>query len=554
VVKVEKVWLKRYPEKVPAEIDYGSYNSLNDIFDESVQKHAENPAYVNMGCTMTYGEVEEQSRAFAAYLQNDLKLVKGDRVALMMPNLLQYPVALFGVLRAGMVVVNVNPLYTPRELKHQLSDSGAKAIVIISNFASVLEKVIKDSPVEHVILTQLGDLFSPLKGTITNLVVKYVKKMVPKFNLPKAVSFRTVIKQGRARTFNPVSTQLDDIAFLQYTGGTTGVSKGAILTHKNMLSNVLQAEGAYGSILDRGQETVITALPLYHVFALTVNGLLFFLCGGKNILITNPRDLPNLVNEIDTYKPSAITGVNTLFNALVNDESFNKLNFSALKLSVGGGMAVQRAVAEKWKKITGCHLLEGYGLTECSPLVTVNPYDLHEYNGSIGLPVSSTNVRIIDEDGGVLTKPGAVGEMQVCGPQVMQGYWQRPAETAEVITDGWLNTGDIARMDEDGFFYIVDRKKDMILVSGFNVFPNEIEDVLALNDNILEAAAVGVPNQNSGETVKVFVVKKGEISKEAVISHCREHLTAYKVPKIVEFRDELPKSNVGKILRRELRD
>jgi len=551
---VEKVWLKRYPEKVPAEIDYGSYNSLNDIFDESVQKHAENPAYVNMGCTMTYGEVEEQSRAFAAYLQNDLKLVKGDRVALMMPNLLQYPVALFGVLRAGMVVVNVNPLYTPRELKHQLSDSGAKAIVIISNFASVLEKVIKDSPVEHVILTQLGDLFSPLKGTITNLVVKYVKKMVPKFNLPKAVSFRTVIKQGRARTFNPVSTQLDDIAFLQYTGGTTGVSKGAILTHKNMLSNVLQAEGAYGSILDRGQETVITALPLYHVFALTVNGLLFFLCGGKNILITNPRDLPNLVNEIDTYKPSAITGVNTLFNALVNDESFNKLNFSALKLSVGGGMAVQRAVAEKWKKITGCHLLEGYGLTECSPLVTVNPYDLHEYNGSIGLPVSSTNVRIIDEDGGVLTKPGAVGEMQVCGPQVMQGYWQRPAETAEVITDGWLNTGDIARMDEDGFFYIVDRKKDMILVSGFNVFPNEIEDVLALNDNILEAAAVGVPNQNSGETVKVFVVKKGEISKEAVISHCREHLTAYKVPKIVEFRDELPKSNVGKILRRELRD
>jgi len=551
---VEKVWLKRYPEKVPAEIDYGSYNSLNDIFDESVQKHAENPAYVNMGCTMTYGEVEEQSRAFAAYLQNDLKLVKGDRVALMMPNLLQYPVALFGVLRAGMVVVNVNPLYTPRELKHQLSDSGAKAIVIISNFASVLEKVIKDSPVEHVILTQLGDLFSPLKGTITNLVVKYVKKMVPKFNLPKAVSFRTVIKQGRARTFNPVSTQLDDIAFLQYTGGTTGVSKGAILTHKNMLSNVLQAEGAYGSILDHGQETVITALPLYHVFALTVNGLLFFLCGGKNILITNPRDLPNLVNEIDTYKPSAITGVNTLFNALVNDESFNKLNFSALKLSVGGGMAVQRAVAEKWKKITGCHLLEGYGLTECSPLVTVNPYDLHEYNGSIGLPVSSTNVRIIDEDGGVLTKPGAVGEMQVCGPQVMQGYWQRPAETAEVITDGWLNTGDIARMDEDGFFYIVDRKKDMILVSGFNVFPNEIEDVLALNDNILEAAAVGVPNQNSGETVKVFVVKKGEISKEAVISHCREHLTAYKVPKIVEFRDELPKSNVGKILRRELRD
>lgn len=548
---MEKVWLKRYPEKVPAEIDYGSYNSLNDIFDESVQKHAENPAYVNMGCTMTYGEVEEQSRAFAAYLQNDLKLVKGDRVALMMPNLLQYPVALFGVLRAGMVVVNVNPLYTPRELKHQLSDSGAKAIVIISNFASVLEKVIKDSPVEHVILTQLGDLFSPFKGTITNLVVKYVKKMVPKFNLPKAVSFRTVIKQGRARTFNPVSTQLDDIAFLQYTGGTTGVSKGAILTHKNMLANVLQAEGAYGSILDRGQETVITALPLYHVFALTVNGLLFFLCGGKNILITNPRDLPNLVNEIDTYKPSAITGVNTLFNALVNDESFNKLNFSALKLSVGGGMAVQRAVADKWKKITGCHLLEGYGLTECSPLVTVNPYDLHEYNGSIGLPVSSTNVRIIDEDGGVLTKPGAVGEMQVCGPQVMQGYWQRPVETAEVITDGWLNTGDIARMDEDGFFYIVDRKKDMILVSGFNVFPNEIEDVLALNDNILEAAAVGVPNQNSGETVKVFVVKKGEISKEAVISHCREHLTAYKVPKIVEFRDELPKSNVGKILRRE---
>jgi long-chain acyl-CoA synthetase len=555
VVKVKKVWLKRYPEKVPAEIDFGTYRSLNDIFEQAVQNYADKPAYVNMGCTLTYNEIEEKSRAFAAYLQNTLKLSKGDRVALMMPNLLQYPIALFGVLRAGMVVVNVNPLYTPRELKHQLNDSGTKAIVIVSNFADVLEKVVKDTAVEHIILTQLGDLFSPVKGMLTNLVVKYVKKMVPKFSLPNAVSFKTVLRKGRSQAFTKVTTDFDDIAFLQYTGGTTGVSKGAILTHRNMLANVLQAEGAYGSIIGGGGETVLTALPLYHVFALTVNGLLFFLCGGRNILITNPRDLPGLVKEIETYKPSAITGVNTLFNALVNDDTFSKIDFSALKLSVGGGMAVQRAVAEQWKKITGCHLLEGYGLTECSPLVTVNPYDLLEYNGSIGLPVSSTNVRIIDEDGGVLTKPGAVGEMQVNGPQVMQGYWQRPQDTAEVMSpDGWLSTGDIARMDEDGFFYIVDRKKDMILVSGFNVFPNEIEDVLTLNENILEAAAVGVPHASSGETVKVFVVKKGEISKEAVIAHCREHLTAYKIPKIVEFRDELPKSNVGKILRRELRD
>jgi len=473
----------------------------------------------------------------------------------MMPNLLQYPIALFGALRAGMVIVNVNPLYTPRELKHQLNDSGAKAIVIISNFASVLEKVVKDTSVEHIILTQLGDLFSPVKGAITNLVVKYVKKMVPKFSLPNAIPFNRVLSKGRSLAFTKADTTLDDIAFLQYTGGTTGVSKGAILTHKNMLANVLQAEGAYGSIIERGSETVITALPLYHVFALTVNGLLFFLSGGKNILITNPRDLPALIKEIDDHKPTAITGVNTLFNAMVNDETFAKVDFSALKLSVGGGMAVQRAVADKWKKITGCHLLEGYGLTECSPLVTVNPYDLHEYNGSIGLPVSSTDVRIIDDEGGILTKPGAVGEMQVRGPQVMQGYWQRPQDTAEVITaDGWLNTGDIARMDEEGFFYIVDRKKDMILVSGFNVFPNEIEDVLTLNDNILEAAAIGVPHESSGETVKIFVVKKGEISKEEIVAHCREHLTAYKIPRIIEFRDELPKSNVGKILRRELRD
>ncbi|MCJ8349960.1 long-chain-fatty-acid--CoA ligase FadD [Moritella sp.] len=552
---MEKVWLKRYPENVPAEIDFGSFHSLNDIFDQTVQNYANKPAYVNMGCSLTYGEIDVKSRAFAAYLQNELKLTKGDRVALMMPNLLQYPIALFGALRAGMVIVNVNPLYTPRELKHQLNDSGAKVIVIISNFASVLEKVIKDTAVEHVILTQLGDLFSPIKGAITNLVVKYVKKMVPKFNLPNSISFNRVLSKGRSLPFTKVETGFDDIAFLQYTGGTTGVSKGAILTHKNMLANVLQAQGAYGSIIDPGKETVITALPLYHVFALTVNGLLFFLGGGKNILITNPRDLPALIKEIDDHKPTAITGVNTLFNALVNDETFAKIDFSALKLSVGGGMAVQRSVAEKWKKITGNHLLEGYGLTECSPLVTVNPYDLHEYNGSIGLPVSSTEVRIIDDEGGVLTKPGAVGEMQVRGPQVMQGYWQRPQDTAEVMTaDGWLNTGDIARMDEVGFFYIVDRKKDMILVSGFNVFPNEIEDVLTLNDNILEAAAIGVPHESSGETVKIFVVKKGEISKEEIIAHCREHLTAYKIPRIIEFRDELPKSNVGKILRRELRD
>ncbi len=552
---MEKVWLKRYPEIVPAEIDFGSYKSLNDLFDKAVSDNSDKTAFVNMGCTLSYREVEEKSRAFAAYLQNDLKLQKGDRVALMMPNLLQYPIALLGVLRAGMVIVNVNPLYTARELKHQLVDSGAKAIVIISNFANVLEKVAKDTPLEHIILTQIGDMFSPVKGMITNLVVKYVKKMVPKFSLPKAIPFNTVLSKGRSRQFNKPTIGFDDIAFLQYTGGTTGVSKGAILTHKNMLANVLQAEAAYGSIIQGGAKTVLTALPLYHVFALTVNGLLFLKAGGKNILITNPRDLPALINEIKTHKPSAITGVNTLFNALVHDENFGSIDFSHLKLTIGGGMAVQRSVADLWKEATGCTLLEGYGLTECSPLVAVNPFDQHEYNGAIGLPVSSTNVRVVDEEGGVLTKPGAVGEMQVSGPQVMQGYWQRPDETAAVISeDGWLNTGDIARMDEEGFFYIVDRKKDMILVSGFNVFPNEIEDVLTLNENILEAAAIGVPHKSSGEAVKVFVVKKSEISKEEIIAHCRQHLTAYKVPKIIEFRDELPKSNVGKILRRELRD
>lgn len=552
---MEKPWLKRYPEGVPETIDPDQYSSLVEMFEQSVQKHADQPAFINMGAVMTFRKLEERSRAFAAYLQNDLKLKKGDRVALMMPNVLQYPIALFGILRAGMIAVNVNPLYTPRELEHQLNDAGAKAIVIVSNFAHTLEKAVDNTPIKHVILTSLGQMLPKVKGTAVDFIVKYVKGMVPKYHLPGAISFRKALYKGRRQQYVKPFLEGDDIAFLQYTGGTTGVAKGAILSHRNMVANVLQAKGAYGSLLREGRETVVTALPLYHVFALTINCLLFMEVGGTNLLITNPRDIPTFIKELQKVSFTAITGVNTLFNALVNNEDFKELDFSHLRLSVGGGMAVQRAVAEKWVNITKCYLLEGYGLTECSPLVAAYPYDLKEYNGSIGLAMPSTEVRIIDDEGNVVGYD-QTGELQVRGPQVMEGYWNRVEASKEVIThDGWLSTGDIVRFDDEGFMYIVDRKKDMILVSGFNVYPNEIEDVVALHNKVLEVAAIGQPNDTSGEIVKIFVVKNdSSLTKEELIAHCREHLTGYKIPKIVEFREELPKSNVGKILRRELRE
>ena len=551
---LHKVWLNRYPADVPADINPDRYRSLIELFEHAALRYAEQTAFINMGQSMSFRQLDARSRAFAAYLQQGLGLKKGDRVALMMPNLLQYPIALFGILRAGMIVVNVNPLYTPRELEHQLNDSGASAIVIVSNFAHTLEKVVAKTQVKHVILTRLGDQLSPAKGTLVNFVVKYIKKMVPKYYLPGAISFRQALHSGAQLEYVKPEIINDDLAFLQYTGGTTGVAKGAMLTHRNMQANLEQTKATYGSLLKAGEHTVVTALPLYHIFALTVNCLLFIELGGANLLITNPRDIPGLVKELAKYPFTAITGVNTLFNALLNDAAFNQLDFSTLSLSAGGGMAVQKAVAERWEKLTGHYLLEGYGLTECSPLVSVNPYDITCHNGSIGLPVPSTDIMLVDEAGNEVPE-GEPGELCIKGPQVMLGYWQRPEATDEVLKNGWLRSGDIVTVDHEGFLRIVDRKKDMILVSGFNVYPNEIEDVLMLHPKVREAAAIGVPNDVAGEMVKICVVKKDpSLTKDELLAHCKKHLTGYKIPKIVEFRDELPKTNVGKILRRELRE
>ncbi|PRD39024.1 UNVERIFIED_CONTAM: fadD [Trichonephila clavipes] len=550
---VDRVWLKRYPAGVPAQIDPDHYSSLLDIFEQSIAKFADKIAFVNMGKSITYRQLDQQSQAFAAYLQHELGLKKGDAVAIMMPNLLQYPVALMGVLRAGCSVVNVNPLYTPRELQHQLTDSKARAIIIVENFAHTLMAVEKNIQVEHVILTKMGDMLGAVKGTLVNLVVKHLKKLIPAYQLRRFVTYKDVLQRGAGLSWQKPQMTGDDIAFLQYTGGTTGVSKGAMLTHRNMVANLEQASGFLDKFLDEGKENVVTALPLYHIFALTANFFVFFKHGGTNLLITNPRDMPNFVKELAKFPFTAITGVNTLFNGLLNTPGFAELDFSRLKLSLGGGMAVQRPVAERWKKVTKTRLLEGYGLTECCPLVTLSPFDLDDFNGSIGLPAPSTDIRLVDENGNDVPQ-GEAGEMIVQGPQVMLGYLNRPEETAKTIKDGWLYTGDIATMDADGFFYIVDRKKDMILVSGFNVFPNEIEEVVAMNEKVLEVAAVGVPNEVTGEVVKVFVVKKDQsLTEQEVIAHCKQHLTGYKVPKLVEFRSELPKTNVGKILRRELR-
>jgi long-chain acyl-CoA synthetase len=551
---VDRVWAKNYPEGVPTDINADHYASLLEVFDESIKDYAEKTAYINMGKSITYAELDQLSLKFAAYLQQQLGLKKGDAVAVMMPNLLQYPVCILGILRAGCVVVNVNPLYTPRELEHQLLDSQAKAIVIVENFAHTLSDVQDKVKLEHVILTHMGDMLGLLKGTIVNLVVKHVKKLIPAHNLKKYVTYKQVIASGDAAAYKKPVVVGEDLAFLQYTGGTTGVSKGAMLTHRNMVANLEQADGCIGPLLTHGKELVVTALPLYHIFALTANFLVFMKYGGTNLLITNPRDMPNFVKELTKYPFSVITGVNTLFNGLLNTPGFAQLDFSNMKLALGGGMAVQRPVAERWQKVTTTRLVEGYGLTECAPLVTVSPYNLPAYNGSIGFPAPSTDIKLVNDDG-VEVAAGEAGEMWVKGPQVMKGYYNRPDETLKVLNaEGWLATGDIARVDDDGFFYIVDRKKDMILVSGFNVYPNEIEEVVAMNDKVLEVAAIGVPNEATGEAVKIFVVKKDQsLTDIELIQHCKERLTGYKVPKLVEFRTELPKTNVGKILRRELK-
>jgi len=550
---MDKVWLQHYDPSIAPEINPDAYNSVVEVFEDSVSKYGDKTAYINMGHSITFKELDQLSKQFAAYLQNS-GLQRGDSVAIMMPNLMQYPVAIFGVLRAGMVVVNVNPLYTPRELKHQLNDANVKTIIIVENFATTLEKVIAESKVETVLLTSIGDMLPAPKRWIVNFMVKHVKKVVPAYSLPGAGRFNDALKQGESQTYTRPDINNLENAFLQYTGGTTGVSKGAMLTHRNMVANLEQVSGILETGITAGEEFVVTALPLYHIFALQSSCLVFMKFGCPNLLITNPRDMPGFVSELSKYPFTVLPGVNTLFNGLLNTPEFCELDFSNFKFGLGGGMAVQRPVAEKWQKVTGSVLLEGYGLTECSPVVTVNPPSIEAYKGSIGMPVPSTDVKLMDDDGNEVAA-GEVGEMWVKGPQVMAGYLNRPEATEEIIKDGWLATGDIAKVDEEGYFYIVDRKKDMILVSGFNVFPNEIEEVAAMHDMVMEAAAVGVPHEVSGEVVKLFVVKKDDnLTSEMVIEHCRVHLTGYKIPKHVVFKDDLPKTNVGKILRRELRD
>ncbi|WP_305803913.1 long-chain fatty acid--CoA ligase [Stenotrophomonas sp. YIM B06876] len=552
----ERPWLQSYPAGIPAEIDVDEFRSVAAVFDTSVARFRDRPAYSNFGKVLTYGEADALVEQFATYLLGELQLKKGDRVALMMPNCLQYPIATFGVLRAGLTVVNVNPLYTPRELKHQLVDSGAVALVVVDNFGVTVEQVIAQTQVKHIITTGLGDMLGFPKGPIVNFVLKYIKKMVPDYRLHGAVRFRDALRLGKRHPMPVVEIDHDDIAFLQYTGGTTGVAKGAMLTHRNLIANMQQASAwISGSGVEPGKEVIITALPLYHIFALTANGLVFMKLGGMNYLITNPRDMKGFVKELKAVRFTAITGVNTLFNGLLNTPGFDQVDFSGLKVTLGGGMAVQRSVAERWKKTTGGTLVEAYGLTETSPAACINPLDLKEYNGAIGLPIPSTDACVKSDDGQTLPA-GEVGELCIRGPQVMKGYWHRPEDTAQALdADNWLHTGDMARMDEQGFFYIVDRKKDMILVSGFNVYPNEIEDVIAMMPGVLEVAAVGVPNEKSGEAVKVVIVKKDpNLTEEQVKEFARANLTGYKHPRIVEFRNELPKTNVGKILRRELRD
>ncbi len=546
-------WFAQYPEGVAHEIDPNRYNSIVEILEESMERFKDYPAFENMGAKLTYGDIDKYSRQFASYLVNVAGLKKGDRIAIQMPNLLQYPIALFGALRAGLVVVNTNPLYTPREMQHQFKDSGAVAIVIVANFAHNLEEILADTPIKTIITTELGDMLGGFKRILVNFVVKYIKKMVPAYNLPVNATFLQALQEGERHEFTPVKLTHEDIAFLQYTGGTTGVSKGATLTHRNIVANILQADEWFLDT-DPGKELVVTALPLYHIFALTVNCLLMFHLGANNLLITNPRDIPGFIKELKKVKMTVFTAVNTLFVGLLNNPEFRKVDFSRLKYTIGGGMAVQSFVADLWQEVTGKQLAEGYGLSETSPLVTCNPLDGTARKGTIGLPAPSTVVKVMDDDGKEVPV-GERGEICVEGPQVMKGYWQRPAETEKVFLGSFFRTGDIGIMDNEGFFKIVDRKKDMILVSGFNVYPNEVEDVIASHDKVLEVAVIGVPDERTTEAVKAYIVKKDDsLTEQEIIEYCKENLTNYKRPKYIEFKDELPKSNVGKILRRKLRE
>jgi long-chain acyl-CoA synthetase len=553
---MDKPWLQSYPPSAPHEIDVNAYNSVVDIFNEATSRFAARPAFHNMGTTMTFRELDVKTQHFASWLLHEAGLKKGDRIAVMMPNLLQYPVVVFGAMRAGLVVVNTNPLYTDRELEHQLKDSGAKAIVVVEAFAHTLASVIAKTDVETVITTRFGDMLNFPKSILVNFVLKYVKKMIPPFSLPGSHSLKDVLAKGATLPAAEATITQQDLAFLQYTGGTTGVAKGAMLSHRNMVANIMQAH-AWINTTDQkeGEEIIVTALPLYHIFALTANGLTYMKMGAMNLLITNPRDMPGFVKELQKFKFTAFTGVNTLFNGLLNTPGFDKLDFSHLKLTLGGGMAVQKAVADRWKEVTGIPLIEAYGLTETSPAACINPMNSVGFNDSIGLPLPSTEGSVRDPDNNAVPI-GESGELCIRGPQVMEGYWNRPEETAKTIdSDGWLHTGDVAIMNEKGFFKIVDRLKDMVLVSGFNVYPNEVEAVIAMHPGVLEVGCIGIPDEHSGEAVKVVIVKKDPALTEADIkAHCKEELTGYKRPKVVQFVDELPKTNVGKILRRELRE
>ncbi|HKN09752.1 MAG TPA: long-chain-fatty-acid--CoA ligase [Pseudomonadota bacterium] len=550
---MERIWLKSYPKGIPATIDVDQYASVRDVFERVIAQFGPRPAYTCMGKSITFAELDAASAAFGAFLQGR-GLKKGARVGLMLPNILQYPVCLFGVLRAGYTVVNINPLYTARELEHQLSDSGAEVIVVVENFAHTVQEVVGRSSVRHVVVTSIGEMLG-WKGPLVDFVLRRVKRMIPPWSLPGSMRLAEALDEGRQRRLEHVPITHDDIAFLQYTGGTTGVAKGAMLLHRNIIANLLQAGAWVKPSIGVERHVILTPLPLYHIFSLTANCLVFMTLGAENVLIPNPRDIPGLVKEMSRHRFTAITGVNTLFNALLNNPAFANLDFSSLRLTLGGGMAVQKAVAERWKQVTGVPLIEAYGLTETSPAATVNPLDLPEYNGAIGLPIPSTDVMLRD-DAGREVPLGQAGEICIKGPQVMAGYWQHPEETSRVLdADGWFATGDIGVMDERGFVRIVDRKKDMILVSGFNVYPNEIESVVAMHSGVLECAAIGVPDPKSGEAVKLFAVRKdANLTEEALLAYCRQQLTGYKCPREVEFRAELPKSNVGKILRRELRD
>ncbi|MGG6260944.1 long-chain-fatty-acid--CoA ligase FadD1 [Stutzerimonas stutzeri] len=551
----DNFWKDKYPVGVASEINPNEYQNIQAVLKQSCERFADKPAFSSLGKTLTYGELYKLSGEFAAYLQQNTDLQPGDRIAVQLPNLIQYPIVVFGAMRAGLIVVNTNPLYTAREMEHQFNDAGAKALVCLANMAHLAEEVLPKTGIKHVVITEVADMLPPLKRMLINAVVKHVKKMVPAYSLPKAVKLNDALALGRGKAVREASPKSDEVAVLQYTGGTTGVAKGAMLTHRNLVANMLQCKALMGSNLNDGSEVLIAPLPLYHIYAFTFHCMAMMLSGNHNILISNPRDLPAMIKDLSKYRFSGFVGLNTLFVALCNSEDFRKLDFSALKITLSGGMALQLATAERWKQVTGCSICEGYGLTETSPVASVNPIE-HIQLGSIGIPVPSTQFKVINDDGQDLPQ-GEIGELCIKGPQVMKGYWQRPEATAEVIdADGWFKTGDIGVIQEDGYIRIVDRKKDMILVSGFNVYPNELEDVLASLPGVLQCAAIGVPDEKSGEAIKLFVVvKPGEsLTKEQVMQHMHDNLTGYKRPKFVEFRDSLPTTNVGKILRRELRD